>query len=58
MEEVRRLQARWGSSVALGLDVGSSSAPGWDGENMTVPGAAEHDADLEDQGEFRLERTD
>ena len=37
MEEGRRLQAGRGSSAALGLDVGSLSAPGWDGGNMTSP---------------------
>ena len=34
MEEARRLQAGWRSSLGLELDVGSSSAPGSDGGNM------------------------
>ena len=37
MEEARRLQTEWESSVA-GLDVGNSSAPGWVGGKMTAPG--------------------
>ena len=52
MEEARRLQEGWGSSTALGLDVERSSAPGWDGENMTALQAAKHDAGLGDQGQI------
>ena len=50
VEEARRLQEGWGSSMALGLDVERSSAPGWDGENMTALQAAKHDTGLGGQG--------